>query len=90
MVASNDGANQSGWQLGNGVVTVVPMTTSQRPPHPFKAEVPARSGLPSDSVAQGEQVQSVDVRRIQPASHVLPTPVMAERDRALLLHLALW
>lgn len=30
-VVSNDGANQSAWQLGNGVVTVVPMTTSQRP-----------------------------------------------------------
>jgi len=31
VVVSNDGANQSGWQLGNGVVTVVPMTTSHRP-----------------------------------------------------------
>lgn len=89
-MVSNDGANQSAWQLGNGVVTVVPMTTSHRPPYPFRVEVRARSGLPSDSVAQGEQVRLVDVRRIQPTSHVLPAPVMAERDRALPLHLALW
>lgn len=91
VVVSNDGANSSALHLGQGVITVVPMTTRDASPYPFQVAVPqALSGLKADSVAQAEQLRSVDVRRLTPTGRRLPPPLMAALNQALSLHLALW
>lgn len=91
IVVSNDGANHSAWRGMRGVITVVPLTSSERPPYPFQVAVPAKlSGLAHQSIAQAEQVRSVDVNRVTPTACVLGAPVMEELKRALVLHLGLW
>ena len=91
VVVSNDAANQTATDLGRGVVAVVPLTTSARRPYPFQVAVgAAASGLPHESLAQAEQIRSVDIKRIQKTSAALPPALMSEINRALVLHLALW
>lgn len=91
IVVSNNGANVSAWQGGQGVITIVPLTTASRRPYDFQVLIPSsQSGLANDSIAQAEQVRSVDVRRIQPSSAVLGESVMGEISRALKLHLGLY
>ena len=90
IVVSNDAVNDMAAQLGRGVVTVVPVTSSVARVHPFQVLVPAGSGgLTRDSKAQAEQVRSVDATRIGRRLGMLPTDVMTSLDRALRLHLAL-
>jgi len=91
VVVSNDAANRSATDLQRGVITVVPLTTSPRKPYPFQVGIrAAASGLPKDSIAQAEQVRSVDIRRIHHTTAVLPAQLMAEINQALVVHLALW
>jgi mRNA interferase MazF len=91
IVVSNNGANLSAWQGGQGVITIVPLTSASKRPYDFQVPVSsAQSGLAKDSIAQAEQVRSVDVRRLTPTSAVLGEPVMAEISRALKLHLGLF
>jgi mRNA interferase MazF len=91
IVVSNNGANLSAWQGGQGVVTIVPLTSASRRRYNFQVSIPAaQSGLTKDSIAQAEQVRSVDVRRIAPTSAVLGESLMGEISRALKLHLGLW
>lgn len=91
VIVSNDAANHSATDLGRGVVTVVPLTTSAKKPYPFQVSIRAVvSGLPHESIAQAEQVRSVDIRRIHQTQAVLPPQLMAEINQALVLHLALW
>lgn len=90
MIVSNDSANATAARLGRGVVTVVPVTSSVRRVFPFQVLVTAPdTGLPQDSKAQAEQVQSVDVSRIGPAVGRLDGRTMAHLDTALRLHLSL-
>lgn len=90
IVVSNDGANSSASNLGQGVITVVPMTSAKKSPYPFQVGIPAGlSGLRSDSVAQAEQVRSVDVKRVSPTGRTLPAAVMADLSRTLSVHLSL-
>ncbi len=91
IVVSNNGANLSAWQGGQGVITIVPLTSAARPRYDFQVPVPsAQSGLAKDSRAQAEQVRSVDVRRLTATSVVLGDSVMSEISRALKLHLGLF
>jgi len=90
VVVSNDGANASASQLGRGVVTVVPVTSSIERVYPFQVLLPAAAtGLRHDSKAQAEQVRSVAVQRLGPRIGSVPPAMMAELDEALRLHLAL-
>jgi mRNA interferase MazF len=90
VVVSNDGANSTATQLGRGVVTVVPVTSSIDRVHPFQVLIEAGdSGLDRTSKAQAEQIRSVAVQRIGRLVGQLPASVMDRIDEALRLHLAL-
>ena len=90
VVVSNDSANGTATRLGRGVITVVPVTSSTDRVYPFQVLLPAsQTGLRRDSKAQAEQVRSVAVERIGRSVGHLPTPLMAELDQALRIHLSL-
>lgn len=90
VIVSNDGANAMAEQLGAGVLTVVPVTTSTTRVYPFQVLLPAsRTGMKRDSKAQAEQVRSVAVERVGRLVGRLPDDLTHDLDRALRLHLAL-
>jgi mRNA interferase MazF len=90
VIVSNDGANSMAARLGQGVITVVPMTSNVTRVHPFQVLVAADvTGLDRDSKAQAEQVRSVSVERVREPVGSVPAPLMLELDEALRLHLAL-
>jgi mRNA interferase MazF len=90
VIVSNDGANVTAERTGQGVVTVVPMTSNVSRVYPFQVLLPARStGLEHDSKAQAEQVRSISVERLGLAIGEVPQELMTELDEALRLHLAL-
>ena len=90
VIVSNDGANAMAEQLGAGVLTVVPVTTSTARVYPFQVRLPAsRTGMKRDSKAQAEQVRSVAVKRVGRLVGRLPDDLTHDLDRALRLHLAL-
>lgn len=91
VVVSNDGANTSAQALGRGVVTVVPLTSRGASPLAFQVGIGRQlSGLVADSIAQIEQVRSVDVGRLSSTKSRLPENVMSEIGSALRIHLNLW
>lgn len=90
VVVSNDGANRTAEQLGRGVVTVVPVTTSTSRVYPFQVLLPAdRCGLLLESKAQAEQIRSVSIDRVGGLAGRLPPALIEELDAAIRLHLAL-
>jgi mRNA interferase MazF len=90
VLVSNDQANRRAGQLGRGVVTVVPVTSSVARILPFQVLLPATgSGLAHPSKAQAEQVRSIDVSRLVARLGLLPAAVITELDAALRLHLSL-
>lgn len=90
VVVSNDGANTTAARLGQGVITVVPITSNVRRVYPFQVLLPAQdSGLQWDSKAQAEQVRSIAVQSVGATIGRVPSPLMASLDDALRLHLAL-
>jgi len=90
VIVSNDRANASAERLGRGVVTVVPVTSNVARIFPFQTLLPAElTGLRVDSKAQAEQVRSVSLERVGGVLGRVPSPVMAEVDEALRLHLQL-
>ena len=91
VIISNDTANKTAEALGRGVITVIPLTSSARPPYDFQVAIPqGMSNLPQDSVAKIEQVRSIDVSRISATGRRLPDLLMAEISHALRVHLNLW
>lgn len=91
VILSNDTANKTAEALGRGVITVIPLTSSPRAPLAFQVGIPQHtSHLPHDSVAQVEQVRSIDVRRISATGRRLPDALMADIGHALRVHLNLW
>ena len=91
VIVSNDTANRTAKALGRGVIVVIPLTSSARPRYDFQVGIPHRmSLLPHDSVAQIEQVRSIDVSRISATGGRLPDLLMAEISHALRVHLNLW
>jgi len=90
VIVSNDGANVTAERNGQGVVTVVPVTSNISRVYPFQVLLPARlTGLEHDSKAQAEQVRSISVDQLGLAIGEIPQELMAELDEALRLHLAL-
>jgi len=90
VIVSNDGANATATRLGNGVVTVVPVTSNAARVYPFQVLLKASAiGLERDSKAQAEQVRSVAIERIGKSLGHVPAATMAQLDEALRLHLAL-
>jgi mRNA interferase MazF len=90
VIVSNDGANVTAERTGQGVITVVPVTSNISRVYPFQVLLPARlTGLEHDSKAQAEQVRSISVERLGLAIGEIPQELMAELDEALRLHLAL-
>ena len=90
VIVSNDGANVAAERTGQGVITVVPVTSNVLRVYPFQVLLPANlSGLEHDSKAQAEQVRSISVERLGNAIGEVPQELMAELDEALRLHLAL-
>ena len=90
VIVSNDGANAMAEQLGTGVLTVVPVTTSTARVYPFQVLLPAsRTGMKRDSKAQAEQVRSVAVERVGEVVGRVPDDISRLLDDALRLHLSL-
>lgn len=90
VVVSTDALNRVAAELGRGVVTVVPITSTVHRVYPFQVVLdPGDSGLDLVSKAQAEQVRSVDIGRIGTELAVLPSQVMAALDTALRIHLEL-
>ena len=90
VVVSNDRANETAARLGNGVVTVVPITSNVTRVFAFQVLLAAElTGLRVDSKAQCEQVRSVSVQRLGPIMGRLPASIMSDVDEALRLHLQL-
>ena len=90
VIVSNDGANTMAEQLGTGVLTVVPVTTSTARVYPFQVLLPAgRTGMKRDSKAQAEQVRSVAVERVGEVVGRVPDDISRLLDDALRLHLSL-
>ena len=90
VIVSSDGANVAAERTGQGVITVVPVTSNISRIYPFQVLLPAHvTGLEHDSKAQAEQVRSISVERLGHALGEVPQDLMAELDEALRLHLAL-
>ena len=90
VIVSTDGANSSAERSGQGVVTVVPLTSNVTRIYPFQVLLLAEAtGLEVDSKAQAEQVRAISVDRLGPALGEVPHQLMAGIDEALRLHLAL-
>jgi mRNA interferase MazF len=90
VVVSNDGANRTAQSLGRGVVTVVPITSQAKKVYPFQVLLPTKCcGLPKPSKAQAEQIRSVAVQRVGTVAGRLTSPLLAQLDEAIRLHLAL-
>ena len=90
VIVSNDGANTIAALLGQGVVTVVPVTSNTEVIHPFQVMLAASStGLSFDSKAQVEQIRSVDVKRFRRVIGTVPLDLMAQIEDAMRLHLEL-
>src|SRR5665213_410056 len=90
VIVSNDGANVAAERTGQGVDTVVPVTSNISRVYPFQVLLPANlTGLEHDSKAQAEQIRSIAMERLGPAIGEVPQDLMFELDEALRLHLAL-
>lgn len=90
VIVSNDGANTSAARLGQGVITVVPVTSSTGYIYPFQVFLTAaETGLDTDSKAQAEQVRSIAIERVGRIVGQLPFDVMDQLEEALRFHLSL-
>ncbi len=90
VIVSNDGANTTAARLGQGVITIVPVTSSIDQIYPFQVLLPAgKTGLTDDSKAQAEQVRSVAIERVGRLVGTLRFDLMDQLDDALRLHLDL-
>ncbi len=90
VVVSNDGASTTAQRLGQGVVTIVPLTSNTAAIYPFQVLLEAdETGLTTDSKAQAEQIRSVAVERIGGLLGSVGIDQMHALDEALRVHLAL-
>lgn len=76
----------------SGLVTVLPLTTARRPPHPWEIVIRADScGLPADSLALAHQIRTITSNRLlQPAYGRIVDPMLRRAiAEKVLRHLAL-
>lgn len=90
VVVSNNGANTVAARRDEGVITVVPLTTTVHTVYPFQVLLRAEdTGLLHDSKAQIELIRAVDLsRHIEYMGHVSPRDLVLI-DQALRKHLSL-
>lgn len=87
LVVSNEVFNRR-----SGLVTVLPLTTARRPPHPWEIVIRADScGLPADSLALAHQIRTITSNRLlQPAYGRIVDPMLRRAiAEKVLRHLAL-
>jgi len=90
VIVSNDAANRAAERRGQGLVTVVPVTSNTQRILPFQILLTAgECGLANDSKAQAEQVRTVATERLRGRIGVVPAASMRRLDHALRLHLSL-
>lgn len=91
VVVSNNSMNRTVEHLGEGVVTVVPLTSNTARVYDFQVFLPAlATGLPQDSKVQAEQVRSISIERLsEHPTGQLPSNLMERLNAALRLHLDL-
>lgn len=91
IIVSNNSMNITVKNLGEGVVTVVPITSNTERVYEFQVFLPAiATGLPKDSKAQAEQVRSISLERLsQSPMGQLPINLLRQLEAALRLHLEL-
>lgn len=91
VVVSHDALNQAVTELGQGVITVVPLSSNTNRIYAFQVLLPAEvTGLSKDSKAQAEQVRALAFERFSAHSEsTLPETYLARLSAALRLHLAL-
>jgi mRNA interferase MazF len=90
VIVSNDGANETARRLGHGVVTVVPVTLTGKPIHPFQTLLPAAlTGLAQDGKAQAEQIRWIDAADVGERVGMLPLGILISLNDAIRLHLSL-
>ena len=84
VIVSNNAMNRAAEELGEGVVTIVPLTSNTTRIYDFQVLLPAlATGLPQDSKAQAEQIRSVDISRLsEKPTGMLPTDLMTKLDEA--------
>jgi len=90
VIVSNDRANSAATRLGQGVVTIVPITSHVVNVYPFQVYLAGgASGLPIDAKAQAEEVRSISTRRVGALLGELQPAQLSRLDEALRLHLQL-
>lgn len=90
VIVSNNAANSAAERRGQGLVTVVPITSNSGRLFPFQTLLKgAECGLPVDSKAQAEQVRTVAAVRLRGRIGAVPSASLQQIDNALRLHLAL-
>lgn len=90
IVVSNDGANVIAARNGQGIITVVPVTSNVSRVYPFQVLLGAdEGGLQRESKAQVEQLRAVDVTRFGRRLGALTTSTARRLDDAIRLHLGL-
>jgi mRNA interferase MazF len=91
IVVSNNAANRGAESRGQGVITVVPITSNTTRVYSFQVRLPADSvtGLTVESKCQAEQVRSIDVVRVVRRLGALSPETLRQVDEALRLHLDL-
>ena len=90
VIVSNDVSNAVAGRLGRGIVTVVPLTSNVERVLPFQVLMPAnRTGLGRDSKAQGEQIRSVDFKRVGERIGLVPHALLAKLEEGIRIHLDL-
>lgn len=89
VIVSNDRATTAVSRIGQGNLTVVPLSPRIMEIFPFQVHVPAaESGLALDTKAQAERVTSVAVEDVHQVVGRLTETLQKEIDEALRLHLS--
>jgi mRNA interferase MazF len=90
VIVSNDASNAVTARLGQGLVTVVPLTSNVTRVYRFQVLLPAsRTGLDRDSKAQAEQIRAVAVEGIGDRIGLVPYSLLSKIEDALRIHLDL-
>jgi mRNA interferase MazF len=90
VIVTNDSSNKIVDELGAGMVTVVPLTSSVERILPFQVFLPSEvTGLRADSKAQPEQIRAVSSNRLRGFLGRIPKDYLEQLDNALQLHLSL-
>jgi mRNA interferase MazF len=90
IVISNDGANVVATRNGQGVITVVPVTSNVSRVYPFQVLLDVdEGGLQRPSKAQVEQMRAVDIARVGRRLGALTASTVRRLDDAIRLHLGL-